>query len=729
MIYFVVRVLVYTLAAYSVVNVAPGLVPPPFPFVPAQFGMLASYLAIGLAFGALQAIGRPLLLFFSGRLYIWSMGTISVVINGLFFLVLALLSPQRLPVPGGEVFSAAVGAFMMGVVVTLLEAITGLDAPRRDSETRTTPRYWGWLGFFPGGRRNRAVEGLRTVQLIAIARSYALEILVGLTPLAPVRTFMKRLLYRFRPRIDEEDPAVVLRLMLQDLGPTFVKFGQLVASRVEVLPPRWRDQLEVLQDKVRAFPFDEAERLVEAELDAKLEALFLVFDPEPLASASMGQVYAATLLDGTQVVVKVQRPNITVVVKADLNILRDLLSTLEGRFPRFRRLGLLPLFDEFAESLVEELDYETEAYQARMLRHNMEEFDFVEVPAVYPAYSTRRVLTMQRVSGVKITDVAALDDAGVDRRALALDLFRALIKQVLFDGFFHSDLHAGNVWYDREARRLLFLDMGSVGQLSRSDRVRLAQLIWSLHDRAATPAAQVVLSLCEPPDEPVDMQKLRRDVERLINRHLLLEGEVEGISELFAELVTLLVRHGLLLRPEFTMAFKAIGQGESIMRTLMGDEQPGAIVDIAFRTIRNVLLRELDPRRFGPDTLLPLTREALGRVPNLISAFTSLLDDFEHGRTALQLDVGSVNQRVTDVQRSFERGFRRMVLAIALAGLLLGSSLLLMAPLGDIASGNEVFILRLVAGVGVTASGIMTISIVASMLLPLGREVSRRNRR
>ncbi|NLG09587.1 MAG: hypothetical protein GX560_10105 [Deinococcales bacterium] len=729
MIYFAVRVLVYTLAAYAVVNVVPGLRPPPVPFVPQPYAMLAAFLALGVAFGAMQAVGRPLLLFFGGRLYIWSLGLLSVAAIAVFFLVVAYLSPERLEVPGGEVFSGVMGGFMMGLVVTLLEALTGLDAPRQDTAERTTPRYWRWLSLFPGRRRNRAVEGLRTVQLIGVARAYAVEMAVSYTPLAPVRRFMKRLLYRLRPRLDEDDPAVTLRLMLQDLGPTFVKFGQLVASRVEVLPARWREQLELLQDQVRAFPFAEAQRVVETELGAALETLFLTIDPEPLASASMGQVHAAALLDGTPVVVKVQRPNIAVVVKADLNILRDLLLTLEGRFRAFRRLGLLPLFDEFTDSLIDELDYETEAYQARMLRHNMLEFDFVEVPAVFPAYSTRRVLTMQRVSGVKITDVAALDEAGVDRRALALDLFRVLIQQVLFDGFFHADLHAGNVWYDLHARKLAFLDMGSVGQLSRSDRLRLAQLIWALHDRAAAPAAQVVLSLCEPPEAPVEMPKLRRDVERLINRHLLLDAEAAGISELFAELVTLLVRHGLLLRPEFTLAFKAIGQGEAIMRTLMGDEQPGAIVDIAFRTIRQALVRELDPRRLGPDTLLPLTREALGRLPNLVSALTSLLDDFERGRTALQLDVSSVNRRVTDVQDSFERGFRRMVLSISLAGLLLGSSLLLLAPLGDIVSGNEEFVIRLVAGIGVTASGVMTISIVASMLLPLGREVARRERR
>lgn len=728
MTYFVVRVLVYTLAAWAVLQLVPGLTPPPAPFVAPPYGMLVSYFAIGVLYGALQALARPFLLFFAGRLYIWSLGVVAVIVNGLLFVGLAYWSPQPMTVPGGEIFSAALGTLLMSVLATFLEVLTGLDSPRRDTETRTTPRYWGWLSVLPGSR-NRAVEGLRMVQLVGTARAYALEILAGYTPLEPARRFFKRVLYRIRPRLNEPDPAVTLRLMLQELGPTFVKFGQLVASRVEVLPPHWRSQLELLQDQVRAFPFSEAQRVVEAELGAPLEDMYLEFAPEPLASASMGQVHAARLLDGTPVVVKVQRPNILVITRADLNILRDLLLMLETRFGRFRRLGLLPLFDEFAESLVGELDYETEAYQARMLAHNLAEFEYVVVPAVYTAYTTRRVLTMQRVTGVKITDTAALAAAGVDRRDLALKFFRTLIKQVLFDGFFHADLHAGNVWYDLETQRLVFLDMGAVGQLSRSDRVRLGQLIWAMHDRAAAPAAQVVLSLCERPADPVNMNRLRRDVERLINRHLVLEGQVDGLSELFTELVSLLVRHDLLLRPEFTLAFKSIGQGESLMRSLMGDEQPGAIVDIAFRTIRGMLLRRLEPLRFGSESVLPLAREAIGRVPTLLSAMTALLDDFEHGRTALQLDVGSVNRRINDVQGSFERGFRRMVLSISLAGLLLGSSLLLLAPLSDIVSGTELFVIRLVSGIGVTVSGIMTVSIVATMLWPMGRRYGEDERR
>ena len=174
-------------------------------------------------------MARPFLLFFAGRLYIWSLGIAAVVVNGLLFLALAYLSPDPLAMPGGQIFSAALGTLLMGLLATFLEVVTGLDSPRRDTEVRTTPRYWRWLSFLPGSR-NRAVEGLRMVQLVSTARSYALEILTARTPIAPVRRFFKRLLpHQAAPRRTRSRRHA--RLMLQELGPTFVKFGQLVASR------------------------------------------------------------------------------------------------------------------------------------------------------------------------------------------------------------------------------------------------------------------------------------------------------------------------------------------------------------------------------------------------------------------------------------------------------------------------------------------------------------------
>lgn len=717
MIYFAVRLLVYTLAAAVVLNVVPGLLARGTEAPAANLAPLLAYLVVGLVFGALHSFVRPIMLFFTGRLYIWSLGLVAMVVDVLIFLGLSYLSQEGWADPLRRLLTATAGAVLMGVLVSAMDAIVGFDSPRQPGDTRASPAYWRWLERLPGRERNRFAESLRTVQLISILRSYLVDIALGYTFIAPVRKFMKRALYRVRPRLVEADPAVKVRLMLQELGPTFVKFGQLVAGRIEVLPASWRTELEQLQDHVRPFTFAEASDVIERELKLPLAQAFGSFDPVPLAAASMGQVHAATLPDGTSVVVKVQRPNIDLLVRSDLNVLRDLIATLEARLGRVRRLGLSPLFDEFAGMVVAELDFDNEAYQAEQLKHNMQEFPFVHVPAVFPEWSGRRVLTFERVTGVKITDISALGLSDRGRRALALRFFQALLQQVVFDGFFHADLHGGNVWYDREQRQIVFLDMGQVGQLSRADRVRLGQLIWALHDRAAGPTAQVLLALCQP-HPLVDRPTLERNVRRLLNHHLVLRKANPDVGELLSELVTLLVRSGLRLRREFTLAFKAMGQGEAVMRSLMGDEGADEVVDIAFRTLRDIALKRLDPRRFAPEVVGPLTREALGRLPNLAGAALDLLEDFEHGRTAAQIDASSFSRRLASVERGFEHGFRRMVLSISLVGLMLASALVLVAPLTEIVEPTERIIIRLAAIVAVSISSASTVVVLAGVMLP-----------
>lgn len=622
MIYFLVRLLVYTASAAVVLNVVPGLLARGSDAPAAGLPPVLAYLLVGLAFGVLHSFVRPVMLFFSGRLYIWSLGLVAMVIDVLIFLGLSYLGQEGWADPARRLLTAALGAVLMGVLVAVFDGVVGFDSPRVPGDERSSPAYWRWLGRLPGGERNRFAESLRTVQLIAILRSYLVDIAVGYTFIAPVRDFMKGLLYRARPRLNEKDPAVKFRLMLQELGPTFVKFGQLVASRSEVLPAAWRQELEQLQDHVRPFAFAEAEAQVQRELKRPLAQAFASFDEVPLAAASMGQVHAATLPDGTPVVVKVQRPNIELLVRADLNVLRDLIATLEARLAFVRRLGLSPLFDEFADMVVAELDFDNEAYQAEQLKHNMREFRFVHVPAVYPGWSGRRVLTLERVTGVKMTDLTALGLGERGRRALALRFFRALLQQVVLDGFFHADLHGGNVWYDLERRQIVFLDMGQVGQLTRTDRLRLAQLIWALHGRAPGATAQQLLALCQP-HPAVDRAALERDVRRLLNHHLVLRAAEPDVGALLAELMALLVRNGLKLRASFTLAFKSIGQGEAIMRALMGSEGADEVIDIAFRTLRDLLVKRLDPARFGPELAAPLVRELIGRVPNVANASIS----------------------------------------------------------------------------------------------------------
>ena len=268
--------------------------------------------------------------------------------------------------------------------------------------------------------------------------------------------------------------------MLQQLGPTYVKVGQMVSSRADVLPAAWRTELDKLQNTVPPFPYEQVEAIVRSELGAPPDALFASFDHEPLGAASLAQVHRATLPDGSEVVVKVQRPNVQAMVRADLGNMEDLARQAERRVTTARTMNLAAMIHEFGQGVLTELDYRIEAYHALRLAEVVEGIEGIHVPRVYLDRSSGRVITMEFVRGVKATNVAALDAAGVDRDLVARRFLRAIIKQVLVDGFFHGDPHPGNIVIDPETGALTFLDLGLMGELDSNRRLQLLGLMWAL---------------------------------------------------------------------------------------------------------------------------------------------------------------------------------------------------------------------------------------------------------
>lgn len=720
MAYFLIRVIVNTLAAAIVMNLVPGLRLVPNSALSEPFATLYSYIVIGLIFGALHSFVRPAILFLTGRLYIWSMGLLALATDICIFLILSYLAPTVWQVGGSRLFSATLGAMLIGVIVMGLEMALGFDAPRV-TEVRKSPFYWRWLGMLPTGRRNRLIESLRTQQIISTIQSYVIDIAIGLSPLKDFRRDMQRVIYRRRPRLIEDNPAVKLRLMLQELGPTFTKFGQMAASRIEILPEAWRTELEQLQDDVKPFLYTEVSQIIQRELGKPPKAAFAAFGPEPLAAASTAQVHAATLPSGESVVVKVRRPNIEVTVKGDLNIIQDVLRLAERRVPWSRRFGLSTLFQEFAENVLTELDYTNESYNARLLRQNMLKFPFVHVPLIYDSYSTPKVLTQERVAGVKISDVVALDDASLNREELAVNFFRALLQQVLFDGFFHADPHPGNVWVSPETGHIIFLDMGLMGQLALEDRFALGELIWALRDRDAQSVTRVLVTICKPAQN-YDPITLKRDIERLINRHLLFTDSPPSLMQILSDMVTVVVRHGLQLRQEFTLAVKSIGQGESIMRTLMGDKPMSYILDVAYTQMKDLLLEQLTLENTLTYAGMPLVREVMGRLPAMQTATRTLLDNFQRGQLAFQVNVNSIDQRVSVLQTAIESGIRRVVLSVLLVGLVLGSTLILLIPFEGKVSAFEGLAIRFVAESGFVIGALL---IIVLLLYTLWQSIQR----
>lgn len=289
---------------------------------------------------------------------------------------------------------------------------------------------------------------------------------------------------------------------------------------------------------------------------------------------------------------------------------------------------------------------------------------------------------------------------------MATNFFRALLQQVIFDGFFHADPHAGNVWVNPETGRIIFLDMGLMGYLAIEDRFSLGELIWALQDRDARSVSRVLVAICRPA-QGYDPISLQREIERLVNRNLTFADSSSSLTEMMKELVTVLLRHGLQLRKEFTLAIKAIGQGESIMRTLMGDQPTDTILTVSYTQLQELLKEQLAVGNILDHAGKPLVREIVGRLPALQSATIALLDDFQSGQLAFQANIDSIDRRVRVMQTAVEVGIRRVVLSVLLVGLLLGSTLVLLVPLEATVGGTKGLVIRLVAETGFVMAALL----------------------
>ncbi|MEI2691700.1 MAG: AarF/UbiB family protein [Anaerolineae bacterium] len=289
-------------------------------------------------------------------------------------------------------------------------------------------------------------ENLRLQQIYNVFLRYGLDIAFERVPtIAALRQSMQRWVWNLPDDLESPSLPVKVRLMIEELGPTYVKVGQIVSSQASVIPADWEEQLAKLQSNVPPFPSDQVRAIIIDELGASPEELYATFDTTAFAAASTAQVHRATLHDGTEVVVKVQRPHIQNQMKADVGIMRNAARVLSNRSQALRAIDLSGMVDEFGSNAIRELDYTGEAYNSYRLTQNMASIPGVHIPKIYPELSTKRILTMEFIRGVKISNLEAIDQAGLDRKMLAQNALRAIVKQLLIDGFFHADPHPGNV--------------------------------------------------------------------------------------------------------------------------------------------------------------------------------------------------------------------------------------------------------------------------------------------
>jgi ubiquinone biosynthesis protein len=485
-----------------------------------------------------------------------------------------------------------------------------------------------------------------------------------------------------------------LRMAAEELGTTFIKLGQILSTRVDLLPAPYIVALSQLRDNVAAAPIADIRRVFEADLGAPPEALFATFEEVPLASASIGQVHAATLPDGTPVVVKVQRPGVEAQVNTDLEILRDLVGLAARRTPYGEQYDLAGLVEEFGATLRAELDYRREASNAAIFRHNFQDDAHVYIPRVYTARSSRRVLTLERVEGVRPDDPLALADAGHDPHVVAILGARMILKETFEDGFFHADPHPGN-FFVLPGPTIAVVDFGMVGRLDEAIR---ETLLWLFVAIAARDPDQIIDRLGElgVSGEGVERSTLRRDLNRLLDRFYGLPFQQLDAIGILQDAMQIAQRHHLQLPTDLALLIKTIVMNEAIGRRLDPEFRITDVMEPEARRLVGTLYSPGNVGRRLRRTSLDLAR--LGQsMPRRVDR---LLGQLESGNLEVSISVKDLDVTIASIGRMVNRVLVGVLMSATILALALTLRVIDLADLGPLIRAAMIggFILALIGG-------------------------------
>ena len=458
---------------------------------------------------------------------------------------------------------------------------------------------------------------------------------------------------------------------LEAMGPTFVKLGQLLSTRGDVLPGPYIEALARLQDDVAPFPFEDVERIVTEELGVRISKAFTEFDRTPLAAASLGQVHRAVLRDGRQVVVKVQRPDIKKQVVEDLDALAEIAGVLDRRTKIGKRFHFSDMIEEFRKTLLAELDYRREAHNLTTLADNLAEFERLLVPRPMPDYCTVRVLTMDYIEGVKVNSLSPVALLEIDGEALAEDLFRAYLKQIFVDGFFHADPHPGNVFITPDGR-LALLDLGMVARLAPRLQEQLLQTVMAISEGRADEVADVAIKIGETTPDFTE-KGFRKRVEAVVAQtHDATLGELQ-VGKVFLDMARHAGETGIRMPPELTVLGKALLNLDGIGRIFAPEFDPTAsIQQNSAKLMRRRMLKTVSPGNVYAGLL-----EVKDLVTRLPARVNKILDATADNKFGFKIDTGIDAQ---GFMMGLQTVANRITFGLILAALIVGAAMLMQVP-------------------------------------------------
>lgn len=458
------------------------------------------------------------------------------------------------------------------------------------------------------------------------------------------------------------------RLLLESLGTTFIKFGQILSTRNDILPEEYCEELKKLQDKVPPFPDEDAKNIIKEELGKDVTELFQSFSEKPVACASIAQVYKATLHTGEVVAIKIRRPNIEKKILSDLAIMEDLSRLLEKHIQEARTIRPTNMVKEFGRQLQQEMNLLVEA-------NNLERFNIqnaneprLRLVKLYREYCTSHILTMEFMTGTKISDTEKLKSLNLDLKTIAKNGASVIISQIFEQGFFHGDPHPGNILVQDDGR-ICFLDFGAMGKLTKEQRMILAEGLVAVVRRKDDELLRAVLKLSANGDDITDTKELGRDISDFVDTYAYLPLNQIKVDEILNDLMKLLTKHGIILPPEITTLVKVLAMLDGTGLALDPEFQ---VMEVMKPYAQKLVLEKFDPKRLASD-MTHTSAELYRLLRDLPDEARSIIKTIKKAELKVSVSSGNLKQ----VLRTFDKDANRLSYALIVSALLLASALIL----------------------------------------------------
>lgn len=501
---------------------------------------------------------------------------------------------------------------------------------------------------------------------------------------------------------DVKHRALAFAEALKKMGPTYVKFGQVLSTRPDIVPPEYIDALESLQDDIDPFSFADVERIVEEELGVRISKAFLEFEATPIAAASLGQVHRAVLRDGREVVVKVQRPNVRDQVRRDLDVFSDIAQMLDEHTSFGQKMNLAGAVEQARFTLINELNYVQEALNMDQARVNLAQFPQIYIPQVIHDYSSARVLTTELVRGAKVSKLTPLAMIDHDYAELAAVLTQAYLKQICVDGFWHSDPHPGNIFI-RDAEggtQIVLLDFGMVSRITRETQDEIIKLLLALSSNRGTEVAEAAIRMSEM-QEKFDKLKFVHEISTIVASVHSADAARLNTGQLMFNVIAIANRNDLRMPSEMAMLAKTLLNLDGITKRLDPHYQPQLVIrSYAEQLIAQKLEQKFNPRNFYP-ALIDLNQLVLD-LPHRIR---EILDETAAGRLTFAMKLTQAEELLSGMHKIANR----ITVGVVIAALLVASSMMMRVPtraqlLGYPAIAIVGYLLAFIAGLFLIAS-------------------------